>query len=62
MSQLKGYFGMSGDEKFTSKHLEYARKNYLKDGMIDNNMHTFFDSITEKTEFYFLKLINSVGV
>lgn len=62
MSQLKGYFGMGGDEKFTLKHLQYAKENYLKDGMLDNNMQSFFDSITEKTEFEFLKLINSVGV
>ncbi len=62
MSQLKGYFGMKGDEKFTPQHLEYAREYYLKDGMDNNNMQLFFDVITPKTEFAFLKLINSVGI
>lgn len=62
MSQLKGYFGMKGDEKFTPQHLDYAREHYLKDGMHNNNMQEFFDSITPQTEFTFLKLINSVGV
>lgn len=62
MSQLKGYFGMKGDEKFTPQHLEYAREHYLKDGMDNNNMQLFFDVITPQTEFAFLKLINSVGV
>jgi hypothetical protein len=62
MSQLKSYFGMKGDEKFTPQHLEYARKHYLEDGMMDNNMKTFFEAITPETEFTFLKLINSIGV
>ncbi|MEI6810760.1 MAG: hypothetical protein WCK60_01765 [Candidatus Nomurabacteria bacterium] len=62
MSQLKGYFGMKGDEKFTPQHLEYARDHYLKDGMDNNNMQLFFDVITPQTEFAFLKLINSIGV
>lgn len=62
MSQLKGYFGMKGDEKFTPQHLDYAREHYLKDGMDNNNMQLFFDAITPETEFAFLKLINSVGV
>lgn len=62
MAQLKGYFGMKGDEKFTPQHLEYVREHYLKDGMDNNNMQLFFDVITPQTEFAFLKLINSIGV
>ncbi len=62
MSQLKGYFSMRGDEEFTKEHLDYARKHYLRDGMLDNNMTEFFQAITPETEPHFLKLINSVGV
>ncbi|HCC06017.1 TPA: hypothetical protein DEP94_01485 [Candidatus Nomurabacteria bacterium] len=62
MSQLKCYFGMKGDEKFTSQHLQYARDHYLKDVMYDNKMEPFFDAITPQTEFAFLKLINSAGI
>lgn len=62
LSQLKGYFSMKGDAEFTKKHLDYARQNYLRDGMIDNNMTEFFQAITPETELYFLKLINSAGV
>lgn len=62
MAQLKGYFGMKGDEKFTAEHLDYAREHYLKDGMMDNHMRTFFECITPQTEFGFLKLMNSIGV
>ncbi len=62
MTQLKNYFGMKGDEKFTPKHLEYARKHYISDVGLDNNMTEFFAAITEEKEFNFLKLINSVGI
>lgn len=62
MSQLKGYFGMKGDEKFTPQHLEHAREHYLEDIKFDNNMKAFFQAITPETEYAFLKLINSVGV
>jgi hypothetical protein len=62
MSQLKNYFGLKGHELFTKEHLDYARNHYLKDGMLDNNMQTFFDAITPETEEAFLKLINSSGI
>jgi hypothetical protein len=62
MSQLKGYFGMKGDEKFTIKHLEYAREHYIEDVKLDNHMQAFFDAITPEKEFAFLTLINSSGV
>lgn len=62
MSQLKNYFGMRGDEKFTIQHLMYAKEHYRKDVNFDNHMQAFFDAITEETEFAFLRLINSVGV
>lgn len=62
LSQIKGYFSMKGDEYFTKAHLDYARQNYLRDGMVDNNMTEFFQAITSETEPYFLKLINSAGV
>jgi hypothetical protein len=62
MAQLKNYFGMSGAEKFTPKHLEYARAHYVEDVGFDNNMTEFFGAITPEKEFSFLKLINSVGI
>lgn len=62
MAQLKGYFGMKGEEVFTPQHLEYVREHYLKDGMDDNHMKSFFEAITPKTEFAFLKLMNSSGI
>lgn len=62
MSQLKGYFGMRGSEKFTKEHLDYARKHYITDTGLDNWMTEFFQGITEKTEPRFLELINSSGI
>lgn len=62
MSQLKNYFGMSGDEVFTKLHLQYAREHFISDTKLDNHMSEFFQSITEDTEGMFIKLINSLGV
>lgn len=58
--QLKNYFGFIEDEEFTQAHLDYARKNYIKDTGMDNRMRHFFESIIDDSEF--LRLINSVGV
>ncbi len=62
MSQLKNYFCMNGDDNFTQKHLEYARKNYIKDTGFKRQMGPFFDAITKKTEKNFLDVINNLGV
>lgn len=62
MSQLKNYYGMSGNEVFTKEHLDYARAHYISDTDMDNGMTRFFQAITPHTEGNFLKLINSVGV
>lgn len=62
MSQLKNYFGMSGNETFTKEHLDYARLHYVVDTDMDNGMTQFFQGITKKTEGKFLELINSAGV
>ncbi|MBP6888549.1 MAG: hypothetical protein KBC21_02480 [Candidatus Pacebacteria bacterium] len=62
MAQLKNYFGMKGEEKFTPQHLEYAREHYLKDVNLDNSMTAFFLAITPEKEFTFLKLMNSIGI
>lgn len=58
MAQLKNYFGMKADEKFTKQHLNYAREHYLKDIDLDNNMSTFFAAITPMTEDKFIETIN----
>jgi hypothetical protein len=62
MSQLKNYFGMTGDEVFTREHLRYAREHYIKDTKLDNFMQEFFLSITPETEDAFLVLINTCGI
>jgi len=62
MSQLKNYFGFAGNEQFTKKHLDFARKNYIKDTNMDNSMRLFFEAITPETEDEFLWLINNSGI
>jgi hypothetical protein len=62
MAQLKNYFGMQGDEKFTLQHLDYARTHYIRDVGFNNQMTAFFAAITPETEFGFLKLMNSIGI
>ncbi len=62
MSQLKGYFGMHGDEQFTKEHLHYARQHYISDTGMDNRISHFFQAITSETEDAFIELINSSGI
>ncbi len=62
MSQLKNYFGMHGDEMFTSSHLAYAREHYVRDTGMDNNMSQFFQAITPETQDAFIELINTMGI
>jgi hypothetical protein len=63
MAQLKNYFGMKGNEKFTKEHLDYAKKNYVKDtGSPLLQIQPFLNSITPKTEQKFIELINSLGI
>jgi len=59
MAQLKNYFGMKGDEVFTTGHLEYARVNYVTDTELDNNMTLFFKMIRPER---FIKLMNEIPV
>ena len=53
---------MKGNEKFTLKHLAYAREHYIPDTGFDNNMSEFFSAITKETESRFIELINSSGI
>jgi hypothetical protein len=62
MSQLKGYFGFKGNEKFTKEHLTYAREHYCADTGMDNYMTEFFNAITNDTEEEFLRIINTCGI
>ncbi len=62
MSQLKNYFGFSGDEIFTKVHLDYAREHYLCDTGLENGMRQFFEAITPETENEFLRIINNFGI
>ena len=58
MSQLKNYFGFSGNEEFSAKHLAHAREHYVIDTGLDNDMSAFLTAITPETEAQFLKVIN----
>lgn len=51
MSQLKNYFGFTGDEEFRVEHLNYAKKHYVEDTGLDNNMTSFFKSIIDEQKF-----------
>lgn len=62
MSQLKNYFGMSGNEQFTQEHFEYARLHYVEDTELDNGMGYFFSMITVDTTPAFLELMNRMPV
>lgn len=62
MSQLKNYFGFTGDEEFTKAHLHYAKSHYIQDTNMDNGMRQFFEGITPETEDAFLELINNSGI
>jgi hypothetical protein len=62
MSQLKNYFGMKSNEKFTKEHLDYAHIHYLRDTGLDNEMTQFFQAITPEKEDAFIELINSAGI
>lgn len=62
MSQLKNYFGMKGDDKFTKEHLDYARKHYMEYLGWKLQIRLFFDAITPETESNFLDVINNLGV
>lgn len=47
-SQVKDYFGMTNDaQQITPEMLEYAKRHYIEDYGIDNNMSDFFNSITD---------------
>lgn len=58
MAQLKNYFGFKAGDVFTKEHFEYAKKQYVKDIGLDNNMTTFFEAVTEHTLDTFIKTIN----
>ncbi len=62
MVQLKNYFGMAQNEKFTKEHLLYAREHYIIDTRLNNNMSQFFEAITPEKEDAFIELINSAGI
>lgn len=47
-SQVKDYFGMTNDaQRITPEMLEYAKRHYVEDYGVDNNMSDFFSSITD---------------
>lgn len=61
MSQVKNYFGMSGNEKFNQEHLDYVRKNYVQDtGSYGPQIQPFFDSINDDEKF--IDLMNTLGI
>jgi hypothetical protein len=62
MSQIKNYFGMSGNDVFTRDHLRYAAEHYAKDTGLDNGMGMFFRAIQPENEGEFVRLINCSGI
>lgn len=46
-AQIKNYFGLIGDQKLTPEMLRYAKRFYVKDTGMNNNMQDFFDGITD---------------
>lgn len=59
MAQLKNYYGMSGGEQFTQEHLEHAKKHYVADTGLDNNMTLFFSMIRDEK---FIDAINRLPI
>lgn len=61
MSQIKNYFGFSSNEIFTQAHLDYVRKNYIKDtGMNSIQIKPFFDAISDDKKF--IDKMNKLGI
>jgi hypothetical protein len=61
MSQIKNYFGFSGDEKFTQEHLYYVRDNYVQDtGIYAAQIQPFLDSISDDRKF--IEKMNILGI
>ena len=48
------------NSKFTQWHLDYARKNYIKDTGLDNSMTSFFNAIKDDKKF--LKVMNKTAL
>lgn len=61
MSQLKNYFGFNGNQTFTLDHFRYARKHYVEDTGLDNNMKEFFGAIIPERENDFVDLMNTIA-
>lgn len=59
MAQLKNYYGMSGEERFTQEHLDHAKEHYVADTELDNNMTLFFRMIRDEE---FIDAINRLPV
>jgi len=61
MSQIKNYFGFSGNEQFTQEHLDYVRENYVKDtGQYAPQIQPFFDAIADDKKF--IEKMNTLGI
>lgn len=59
-TQLKNYFGFkNGSDDITREMWEHAKKNYVKDTGMDNDMTEWFNSVKEEDLPYFLKWLNN---
>lgn len=59
-TQLKNYFGFNkGDQNITPEMWEYAKKNYVKDTGMDNDMIEWFNSVDKRDIDNFLKWLNN---
>lgn len=62
MSQLKNYFGMERDEKFTAHHLDYAEIYYSRDtGFGSDNITDLLKAIRRGNRQQFVDIINSAA-
>lgn len=58
-TQLKNYFGFNrGEQNITPEMWEYAKKNYVKDTGVDNNMTEWFNSVPDEYVPQFLDWLN----
>lgn len=61
-AQLKDFFGIVDDSPITKDHWLYAKKFYIKEAKINNNMDEFFAQVPDKNLDNFLKIMNSQGI
>lgn len=58
-TQIKNYYGLNeGNQDITPAMWEYARRNYVKDTGINNNMTEWLNSVDERDIIAFTKWLS----